>query len=485
MTFLFGIWILVFGISSLGAVPVYTDTTYPKISVTDTAEYYKVTINDLEGDSLFDIGYSWGVKPHVYASVAVANDDTANWQFSVRESLRWEYIQKKTVQRWDKATYNKHPMDFMFLKYPLIIDHSKQELLNTNYGRYVIWCINKFQVNYSGSIVTPYIYIYIDGGNYYTSQVGISSINWGSNASWLGGTYLGYFNDASPGRSDTTFPEYLDEVAIHELNHYFVRLPQIQPYFDNLSHYAHVTALNSPNGQDGDFEAYDPLCDYVSSWGYMTDEYCAPLSQICMGIRSKYEDSSLTLYGGYYQNKIFHDQWNYYMDTTSSKYFYEQSDQDYWALHICSNKINLADSTREFLLPKSEQQNRSLLVYASDTLHPGYFKCFSLGAQSEVTVIDNPTIGISGQCTVNKEGLALSLTVRPNPFRDQVYISTWSSTVNVFNLQGKLIRKLSGNKNTSTWDGIDGNGVRVKAGVYILKLQQNGKEYSTSVMFLR
>ena len=143
---------------SLEAVPVYTDTTYPKISVTDIAEYYKVTINDLEGDSLFDIGYAWGVKPHVYAYVAVASDDTTNWVFSHAESLRWEYIQQRTIQRWDQATYNKHSLHFTFLKYPLIIDHSKQEILNTDYGQLRLWSLNKFESQYAESLVTPYIY---------------------------------------------------------------------------------------------------------------------------------------------------------------------------------------------------------------------------------------------------------------------------------------------------------------------------------------
>jgi hypothetical protein len=66
-----GIWFLVFGISPLGAVPVYTDTTYPIISVVDTAEYYKVTISDVENDSLDSISYAWGAKPNIYTAVCV------------------------------------------------------------------------------------------------------------------------------------------------------------------------------------------------------------------------------------------------------------------------------------------------------------------------------------------------------------------------------------------------------------------------------
>jgi hypothetical protein len=157
--FLFGIWFLVFGTLPLNAASVDHDTTYPKISVIDTAEYYKVTISAPDSDSLFNIAYVWGVKPHVYAYVAVANDDTANWQFSARESLRWEYIQKNAVQRWDKATYNKHPMDFVFMKNPLIISHTKQEVLNT-FGILRVWSLSQFMAVYQETLVTPYIYIY-------------------------------------------------------------------------------------------------------------------------------------------------------------------------------------------------------------------------------------------------------------------------------------------------------------------------------------
>ena len=141
-------------------VPVYTDTTYPVITVTDTAEYYKVTINDLEGDSLFDIAYAWGTKPHVYAYVSVASDDTANWVFSHAESLRWEYIRQKVVERWDKATYNKHPLEFTFLKNPLIMDQDKETILNTDIGYLRMYSFKKIKDENVISLKTPYIYIY-------------------------------------------------------------------------------------------------------------------------------------------------------------------------------------------------------------------------------------------------------------------------------------------------------------------------------------
>jgi hypothetical protein len=159
--FFLGIWILGFGILSVYAVPVYTDTTYPVITVTDTAEYYKVTINDLEGDSLFDIAYAWGTRPNVYTAVSVAYDDTANWQFSHAESLRWEYIQQKVVERWDQATYRKHPLNFTFLEYPMLLNQSKYEIENAagKIASMHMFYFNKIEELYTDSIKNPYLYV--------------------------------------------------------------------------------------------------------------------------------------------------------------------------------------------------------------------------------------------------------------------------------------------------------------------------------------
>ena len=479
------------------AVPVYTDTTFPKITVTDTAEFYKVTIEDLEGDSLFDLAYAWGTKPNVYAYVSVASDDTANWEFSHAESVRWQYIQQKTVERWDQATYNKHPLNLSFFENPFVLKHNKGQI--TDELDLMIWSQLKFEAEYSESLETPYIYICIDGGNYFTGEVGFSSNGGGDQR--ISSIYLGRFDDAV--RPDTAH-HFIDCVGIHELSHPFVYLPNTGPYFDAQNHYLYVTSSQSPTGKSGYFEVYDPLNYMANNQSCSRELYSAPLSQMCLGVRSKYEDTGITLYGGQITNSVFYEEWSYYDTTTSSKFFYENLDEkmfEWWNLHWNSPKNTLPSNTSEVLIPKTEQDNRSLLVFASDSIHPGYFKCFSLGANSEVSVIHN---GVKTGIEYANAGMQFArispIRIWPNPFRNKVEInvlaegraqSAWRKNqikekckLEIYNTSGELIRVFEDVEKV-VWDGRDYRGRRVKVGVCIVKLGIGGKSYVRRVMKVR
>jgi hypothetical protein len=73
------------------------------------------------------------------------------------------------------------------------------------------------------------------------------------------------------------------------------------------------------------------------------------------------------------------------------------------------------------------------------------------------------------------------LSVRPNPFRDNVSVEftlekASAASLKIYSLQGVLVKSLSDGmmnegKHTFTWDGSDLNGVAVSHGLYMIMLQ--------------
>jgi hypothetical protein len=83
----------------------------------------------------------------------------------------------------------------------------------------------------------------------------------------------------------------------------------------------------------------------------------------------------------------------------------------------------------------------------------------------------------------------LSVKAYPSPFTDMLRIETTSQskgpvTVSIHNLRGQLVQSLQSSSGQSlTWDGRFADGSIAPAGIYLLKVQQNG--FSTSAKVIR
>jgi hypothetical protein len=85
----------------------------------------------------------------------------------------------------------------------------------------------------------------------------------------------------------------------------------------------------------------------------------------------------------------------------------------------------------------------------------------------------------------------LMLRAWPSPFVEELTIQTDSSAkgplnVSIHNLRGQKVREIeSFNSQSIRWDGKDDNGREVPAGVYLLRVVQDGRSAVTKVMRLR
>jgi hypothetical protein len=85
----------------------------------------------------------------------------------------------------------------------------------------------------------------------------------------------------------------------------------------------------------------------------------------------------------------------------------------------------------------------------------------------------------------------LSVSVSPNPFRDQVSLSIGSKDVSpaqigIYNLKGQLVQSfglLPGK--TLVWDGTDAKGYKAAAGMYLLKVKQKSEQLVRKLIRLK
>ncbi len=78
----------------------------------------------------------------------------------------------------------------------------------------------------------------------------------------------------------------------------------------------------------------------------------------------------------------------------------------------------------------------------------------------------------------------------PNPFSGQVNISfaanmSGNVLAQVFDLEGRVVRRLSVIGNSAVWDGRDNRGFAVNAGVYLVRMSSGDKVYSDKVVINR
>ncbi len=85
----------------------------------------------------------------------------------------------------------------------------------------------------------------------------------------------------------------------------------------------------------------------------------------------------------------------------------------------------------------------------------------------------------------------LQLSVYPNPFRENLQISTWAkqsqpAKMEIYNLKGQLVKTYDSFTNLSVaWDGKNSRGTAVSNGIYYLKVSAGGKSQTRKVILLK
>jgi hypothetical protein len=382
---------------------------FPAISVTENTNDYAVTISD--PDTLTEIAYAWGEKPNVYFLLPFANED--NPVLSVTEQGRYNYLVANFANDWDRLTKNKLPLKMNFSPPFRVTAYSKSE---NNWFNYVTRTIAQFEAN--NTVNRPAIYVFLYPEPYFNRTF----VDVFGNKSALAEVYFSLFNDTSmTGYSNPN--EIISNVLQHEIAHNFAMLPNninFPPGTDKyfwLSHPAGFSgvqqpcnddtsigdcapygASDSPTGTEGYYEAYSILSYarlYVTKSNFGNrDPELSLLEEMEMGLRSRYDDAHFMYYEGSLSGSNDTRRFNLIAPhdyNISSRRLYDYTvDRNiynslYWNISYDNTKTALSNSTRSFTIPKSSQSSRSLLIYASDAMNPGYFKLFSNNAHSETS----------------------------------------------------------------------------------------------------
>jgi hypothetical protein len=87
-------------------------------------------------------------------------------------------------------------------------------------------------------------------------------------------------------------------------------------------------------------------------------------------------------------------------------------------------------------------------------------------------------------------GIALGLSVYPNPFQNDITINLRSKDnstfdAGIYNIKGQLVKQFTNQRSQSlTWDGKDQAHKSVSNGIYLIKVNQNGKSITKKIMHI-
>jgi len=106
-----------------------------------------------------------------------------------------------------------------------------------------------------------------------------------------------------------------------------------------------------------------------------------------------------------------------------------------------------------------------------------------VGMNSEIYIIKTDSLGVSTTIPEIKKEEGFCLTVFPNPFNSYVSISTNSvSEIEIYNLNGKMIKHIEGADSQQVWDGTDNCNTPLPNGIYFIKDKTTGKQAKVVLM---
>ena len=149
--------------------------------------------------------------------------------------------------------------------------------------------------------------------------------------------------------------------------------------------------------------------------------------------------------------------------------------------------------------------NQPLTIEADTSKMPRYYEAkLSLAGQSYTLSADQSievnlpngvfagSIEVSKEPTHNLDECYLGLRVYPNPFRDRITIN-WDDAkgasrpkAQVFNIRGQKVSDLNiheaSGKFTATWDGRDRNNRKIAKGLYLIRIEHSGRQFTKKVI---
>jgi hypothetical protein len=438
-----------------------TNSGYPVISLSESSTSYTITIND--PDSFTEVSYGWTDRPSVYILIPFASDSVP--QLSSEERRRYSMLVSTLSDAWDNLTDRKHPMDFYFLE-PFVIDYATTA---NNHYNYIRATETTFESLHQDIIRYPAVYVLLYPEPYFGSTY--TTLFGADPHQLVAEVYMDGFNDNDPG-SDT----HLRNVLLHELVHDFASLPnnvnipgnpkyfweghpagfygvsQVCDEGTSLGGCKPYGAVESPTSTAGYYEAYSIL----SLTGSFNTSL-SPLVEMALGIRSKYEDAPYLFYEVQGTGYVPHD-YGISSRRLTDYNSVERTAGLYWDIRFDTVKTQLPVSTRTFTVAKSGQNGSALIVFASDSQNPGYFKVFNANAQSVTYpyLSDTaPPVRSSGA----PSGTVTTVSTSISLMTDEPAVCRYSTTagaygiMNQFSVTGDIFHatSLSGLSNASTY----------------------------------
>lgn len=370
----------------------------PDIRITEGQTQYNIAISS--DYPLTNVRYFYGKMPQVFIVPVVANDDTQT--LTTNQSLRLNILKNTLADSWDSLTDSNHPMNFTFFMTPITIPDYKKN--DNSFSNFLLKSRNiaLTQINNQD----PVILVILDIKDYFPNAVPSNSRTTIDTDGVISDIYINGFSDSNP---KTTFYNYdnsiLKNIVLHELAHTFIFYPTKNKLFyedhpssfTNLSDFTTYTKSQSPNTQEGYYEIYSIL-NQIRPFISDADINNIPiklsiLDKMLLGILSSYDLGDYVFYSG---NII--KSGNRYLATNiissnnenAGPLYLLSSDNYWWDVRTSSSVVTIEDFY-SFSIPKINQDDRALWIYAEDDGHPGYFKVFNLNSDSRTNTANfNP-----------------------------------------------------------------------------------------------
>jgi len=414
----------------------------PNISITQNSTHYSVNITSTY--NLTRTRYFYGTMPSAYFIPMIASDDTQI--LTTNQSLRLNMLKDTITESWDNLTNFSHPINFTHFMTPVIIpDYTISENDSSNF---TLKARDTALTQITSK--TPTILIILDIHDYFPKKEDSNSRTTIDNDNLISQIYINGFSDNNPKTLKYNYNNStLKNLVLHELAHTFIFYPTKEKLFyedhpSSFSKLENSTTYNineSKTGNEGYYEIYSIL-NQIRPFIADSDlnnipPRLSPLDKMLLGILSPYISENYTFYSTNITKLT-----NRYLITNITpeidenvKELYDYSDDDsWWNIKTDSQSIEIENSS-QFQILKTNQNNRSLWIFAEDIAHPNHFKVFNSNSNS-IKTIKEPMpiiylISPENSETINQRNITLKCKAYNNIKNITLYTNitgTWNNT---------------------------------------------------------
>lgn len=366
------------------------------ITMTENATHYNILVSPYT--NLTSVEYAYGEKPFVFIIPVIGSGD--NSTMDENQTIRYDYLKNNLVSAWDNLTNNSYPMNFTFFD-------GLQKLPDYNY-------LDDDYSSYSSKAqelaldltdgVSPKIVIIIDIHDYFPDRDPYNMVTTITDDGLISQIYMNGFSDINnKTRLYRYDEELLTNIAVHELLHTFVHYTNKDNLFygghpasfTDINDFPTYNASDSPTGNEGYYDYYsilNQLRPYIALQDISNEKLrLSPFEMMLAGLLSPYENYNYTFYEGNITNAGNRYQATSMTPITSADagllYLQTRSNTDWWNIIDDSSRTDMGTSI-SFSVPKSEQDNRSLLVFITDENYDDHFKVFNSNSVSIKKIIN-------------------------------------------------------------------------------------------------